>query len=83
MEVYLVDVVHLLLEDDSLLGQVTQALTRLLHHTPNRLIAAVAANSNSKNSVADPDPYVFGPAGSGSFYNQAKLVSKTLIPTVL
>jgi hypothetical protein len=34
VRVYLVDVVHLLLEDDSLLGQVTQALTRLLHHTP-------------------------------------------------
>jgi hypothetical protein len=49
-------------------------------------------------SVADPDPYVFGPSGSvnhrngsGSFYNQAKIVfffqakivRKTLIPTVL
>jgi hypothetical protein len=50
-------------------------------------------------SVADPDPsdpYVFGPlgsgsvsqrygscSGSGSFYQQAKIVSKTLIPTVL
>ncbi len=45
------------------------------------------------NSVADPDPYVFGPPGSvsgssstsygfyGSFYNQAKIVRKTLIPT--
>jgi hypothetical protein len=41
-------------------------------------------------SVADPDPnpsdpYVSGPqgSGSGSFYHQAKIVSKTLIPTVL
>jgi hypothetical protein len=36
-------------------------------------------------SVADPDPYVFGPpgSGSGSFYHQAKIVEKTLIPTVL
>jgi hypothetical protein len=49
--------------------------------------------------VADPDssdPYVFGPpgsgsgpinqrygSGSGSFYHQAKIVRKTLIPTVL
>ncbi len=48
--------------------------------------------------VADPDldPYVFWPpgsgsisrryvigSGSGSFYHQAKIVSKTLIPTVL
>jgi hypothetical protein len=40
-------------------------------------------------SVADPDPnpdpsdlYVFGPLGieSGSFYRQAKIVRKTLIP---
>jgi hypothetical protein len=40
-----------------------------------------------------PDPHVFGPPGSGSisqryrsgsgfFYNQAKIVRKTLIPTV-
>jgi hypothetical protein len=36
-----------------------------------------------KGSVADP--YVFGPPGSGSrtFYHQAKIVRKTLIPTVL
>ncbi len=41
--------------------------------------------------VADPE-YVFGPPesgsisqryGSGSFYHQAKIVRKTLIPTVL
>jgi hypothetical protein len=48
-----------------------------------------------KTSVADPepqDPYVFEPPGSGSssteygsgsFYNQAKIVRKTLIPTIL
>jgi hypothetical protein len=42
------------------------------------------------SSVADPDPnpsdpYVFGPPGSvsGSFYHQAKIVKKALIPTVL
>jgi len=47
-------------------------------------------------SVADriPDPHVFGPpgigsvslryvSGSGSFYQQAKMVRKTLITTVL
>ncbi len=43
-------------------------------------------------SVADPDPDVFGPpgsisrrygSGSVSFYHQAKIVRKTLIPTVL
>ncbi len=50
-----------------------------------------------RNSVADPDPsdpYVFGPPGSvsgsisqrhgsGFFYRQAKIVRKTMIPTVL
>jgi hypothetical protein len=47
------------------------------------------------DSNPDPsDPYVFGPPGSGSgsicqrhgsgsFYHQAKIVRKTLIPTVL
>jgi hypothetical protein len=34
-------------------------------------------------SVADPDSEVFGPPGSRSFYHQAKIVRKTLIPTVL
>ncbi len=42
-----------------------------------------------KISVVDPDPYVFGPpgsgpvnqrCGSGSFYHQAKIVRKILIP---
>ncbi len=42
-------------------------------------------------SVADPDPYVLGPSGSGSssqrygsgsFYHQAIIIIKTLIPTV-
>ncbi len=47
-----------------------------------------------KTSVPDPDPQVYGPpgsgsisqrygSGSGSFYHQAKIVWKTLIPTVL
>ncbi len=51
-----------------------------------------------RSNVADPDPlgpyvpYVFGPPGfgsvsqryiSGSFNHEAKIVSKTLIPTVL
>jgi hypothetical protein len=31
----------------------------------------------------DPDPHVFGPPGSGSFYHQAKIVRKTLIPNFL
>jgi hypothetical protein len=42
------------------------------------------------NHCADPDPYVFGPPGSvsqrygsGYFYHKAKIVRKTLNPTVL
>jgi hypothetical protein len=43
--------------------------------------------NNIPASVPDPDPdppdpYVFGPPGSGSFYHQAKRVRKTLIPAV-
>jgi hypothetical protein len=43
---------------------------------------------SNNTSDANPDPmsgsvYVFGPSGSGSFYHQAKIVRKTLIPTVL
>jgi hypothetical protein len=36
-------------------------------------------------SVADPDPHVFGPPGSGSrsFCHHAKTVRKTLIPSIL
>jgi len=52
----------------------------------------------SEGSVVDPDPdpHVFGPpgsgsgstsqryeSGSGSFYHHAKIVRKTLIPTIL
>jgi hypothetical protein len=40
-------------------------------------------------SVADPDPnpdppdpHVFWPPGSGSFYHHAKIVRKTLSPTI-
>jgi hypothetical protein len=50
-------------------------------------------NQYDKSSVADPDPndpYVFGPPGSisqiygsGSFYHQAKIARKKLIPFVL
>jgi hypothetical protein len=47
-----------------------------------------------KGSVPNPDPHVFEPPGSesgsisqrygsGSFHQQAKIVRKTLIPTVL
>jgi hypothetical protein len=38
-----------------------------------------------RSSVEDPDPSdpFFGPPGSGSFYHQAKIIRKTLIPPVL
>jgi hypothetical protein len=39
----------------------------------------------ASSSIADPDPYVFGPSGSvcQSTDHQAKIVGKTLIPTIL
>jgi hypothetical protein len=48
---------------------------------------------NAASSVADPDPnpdpdqpdpHVYGPpgSGSGSFYHHAKIIRKTLIPTI-
>ncbi len=44
-----------------------------------------AISQLASGSVADPDPHVFGPPGSGygSFYHHAKIVKKTLIPTIL
>jgi hypothetical protein len=32
---------------------------------------------------SEPDPHVFGPPGSGSFYNHAKIVRKTLLSSIL
>jgi hypothetical protein len=34
-------------------------------------------------SVAEPDPHVFGPPGSGPSIIHAKIVRKTLIPTIM
>ncbi len=57
--------------------------------------AAASIILKPRPSVPDadpPDPHVFGPpgsisqrygSGSGSFYQQAKIAKKTLIPTVL
>jgi hypothetical protein len=51
---------------------------------------AIKVYESDRSSVADPDlipdpdPHIFGPpgSGSGSFYHHAKIVRKTLIPTV-
>jgi hypothetical protein len=53
--------------------------------------ASVADPNPDPNPDLDPpDPHVFGPPGSGStnqrygsFYHHAKIVRKTLIPTIL
>jgi hypothetical protein len=44
----------------------------------------LAKDRDQKTSVPDPDPdpHVFGPTGSRSFYQQAKIVRKPLIPAV-
>ncbi len=63
----------------------------------NDVNAALKKYHKQKTSVADPDPpdpHFFGPpgsgsasqrygSGSGSFYYHAKIVRKTLIPTIL
>ncbi len=57
-------------------------------------INCIQKQKNKRRNVTPSDPYVFGPPGSGSesvsqrygsgsFYHQAKIVRKTLIPTVL
>jgi hypothetical protein len=59
---------------------------------PQRFHLSLVQFSSPLSSVADPDPnpdppdpHVFGPpgSGSGSFYQHAKIVRKTLIPTIL
>jgi hypothetical protein len=59
--------------------------------TSKSLGTVISKETLKKNNVADPDPHpdphprVFGPlgSGSGSFYHHAKIVRKTLIPTIL
>ncbi len=70
-------------------------VTRLLNTSPIFF-------TNPVTNVADPDPHVFGPpgsgygstsqrygsgsgscSGSGSFHHHAKILGKTLIPTIL
>jgi hypothetical protein len=38
--------------------------------------------TNVPDPDPNPDPHVFGPSRSGSFYYQAKMVRKILIPTI-
>ncbi len=61
----------------------------MVHRTKGPLLKLVAffllraATTSVPDPNPDPDPDVFGPPGSGYFYHQAKIVRKTLIPTVL
>ncbi len=67
---------------------------QLFQWTPDSGRIQGSQNCSLKSSVADPDPHVFRPSGSGSisqrygsgsgfFYHHAKIVRKTLIPTIL
>ncbi len=64
---------------------------RLSVDSPSQVLMVCAIYKTLlENSVADlytnqdpSDPYVLEPSGSGSFYHKAKIVRKTLIPTVL
>jgi hypothetical protein len=47
------------------------------------LIFTSVADPDPNPDPDPPDPHVFGPPGSGSFYYHAKIVRKTLIPTIL
>ncbi len=49
----------------------------LLDPDPDPLVRSMDPNPDLS------DPYVCGPPGSGSFFQQAKIVRKTLIPTAL
>ncbi len=65
------------------------------YESANFRLKKAGSTTGVKISVADPDPpdpHVFGPPGSGSisqrqvsgsFYHHAKIVRKTLIPTIL
>ncbi len=53
---------------------------------PSSLCVFYSVSDPNPEPIPDPpDPHLFGPPGSGSrsFYHQAKIVRKTLIPTVL
>ncbi len=73
--------------------------SQLQRHQNREIFFFILADSVSDpDAYPDPNPYVFGPhgsgfishrygigsgSGSGSFYHQAKIVRKTLMPTVL
>ncbi len=65
---------------------------RATHVAPKVQNSLLLSTAHVIFSVADPDPDIFGPPGSGSiyqrygsgsFYHQAKIVRKTLLPTAL
>jgi hypothetical protein len=43
------------------------------------LFASFLVHACVSGSVADPDPHVFGPPGSGSFYHEVNILRKTFI----
>jgi hypothetical protein len=49
---------------------------------PNRVPNQTSV-PNPNPDLDPPDPHVFGPSGFGSFCHKAKIVIKTLMPTVL
>jgi hypothetical protein len=69
-------------------------LTVTKDHSTESVVLHSERRLLEEGNVQVPDPYVCGPpgsgsistmygSGSGSFYNQAKIIRKTLIPTVL
>ncbi len=76
-----------------LLAATVRKMPRVLHRRSQPWTSGISVQGlrDVKSNVADPDPdlHVFGPHGSGSgsasgsFYHHAKIVRKTLIPTIL
>jgi|LakMenE01Jun11ns_1017448.scaffolds.fasta_scaffold8607414_1 hypothetical protein len=78
-------------------GKIATSILKLVWQNSNKYtqVSSVADPDPNPDPNPDPDPldpHVFGPPGSGSisqrygsgsFYNHAKIVRKTLIPIIL
>jgi hypothetical protein len=68
---------------DFLQFQINFKLYRAMLGTRIRIIFGSVPDPDPNPDPDPPDPHVFGPPGSGSFCHHAKIVRKTLIPTIL
>jgi hypothetical protein len=72
-----------------LLSAASPYLAGLLGGAGDHTVCLPGSVADPNSDPDQPDPHVFGPPGSGfgfgsgSFYHHAKIVRKTLIPTIL